>query len=249
MNNSKVSIITPLYNSGKYLSETVRSVIEQSYSDWEMIIVDDCSTDDSYNIAANLAAKDHRITVLRLGSNAGAAVARNTAIDYSTGRYIAFIDSDDLWDNNKLTIQIKFMQDNNYYFTFTGYRLIDDCGKPTGVVRKALKEVKYKRALLSNHIGCSTVIYDAGIIGKVQMPLIKKRQDYGLWLRILKTGITGYGLDTVMASYRLRIGSISSNKLTLIKYQWDLYRKIEGFCFLKAVFYTSTSVLFRILRK
>jgi teichuronic acid biosynthesis glycosyltransferase TuaG len=248
MENKLVSIITPLYNSGKYVKETIESVLSQTYTNWEMIIVDDCSTDNGVEIIQEYAKKDSRIKLISLAKNSGAAVARNTAIKVAKGFYIAFLDSDDLWKPEKLERQIHFMEKNDYSFTFTSYQQITEDGKKIERIIKVPPILSYRQALLKNPIGCLTVIYSAEKLGKIYMPLIRKRQDYALWLKILKSGVKGYGLNQVLAYYRLRKSSISSNKLDLIKYQWKLYRKIEKLSVPESVFYLSCVVFQKLFK-
>lgn len=242
-----VSIITPVYNCGKYIGETIESVLKQSYQNWEMIVVDDCSTDNSAKIIKEYMSSEPRIKYFKLDKNSGAAVARNTAIEHAKGRFIAFLDSDDLWHPDKLKKQIEFMKKNNYAFTFTGFQQINEEGQLLNKYMPALKKINYKKALYTNYIGCLTAVYDVSKLGKVYMPLIRKRQDYGLWLKILKKVDYGYGLDKSLAYYRVRNGSVSSNKLSLIRYQWQLYRDIEELAIMKSIFYISYTVILKLL--
>ena len=234
-----VSIITPLHNSSKFISETIQSVLNQTYRDWEMIIVDDCSTDDSAEIVESFAEKDERIKLYHLKVNSGAAVARNTAIEKAKGRYIAFLDSDDLWTTTKLEEQISFMIKNNHSFTFTAYNKIDEKGKKFGEINVPTK-VNYNDLLKTCSIGCLTAIYDSKELGKIYMPLIRKRQDYGLWLRILKITPFAYAINKPLANYRVRTGSLSGNKIKAAKYQWKIYREIEKLTIIKSTWYFTT---------
>jgi glycosyltransferase involved in cell wall biosynthesis len=246
--NSLVSIITPLYNSEKFIEETIQSVLNQTYSNWEMIIVNDCSTDNGVDILKKYSEKDNRIKLIQLIKNGGGAVARNRAIEEAKGKYIAFLDSDDLWKPEKLEKQIKFMKENSYSFTFTKYQQMNENGEKLEKYIEVPKTLNYKQALLKNPIGCLTVIYDSEKLGKVYLPLIRKRQDYALWLKILKSGVTGYGLNENLAYYRLRENSISSNKVDLIKYQWKLYREIEKLNIFESIFYLSCVVFQKIFK-
>lgn len=233
-----VSIIMPLYNCQAYMSESIDSVLNQTYSSWELILVDDNSTDSTLRVAKEFELSDQRIKVLELKNNSGAAVARNTAIALASGRYIAFLDSDDLWHEEKLSKQLSFMQDNQVAFTYSSYKQIDEEGKLLAEISVPSK-VGYKQLLKTNVIGCLTVIYDTKMIGKHEMPLIRKRQDFGLWLKLLKTVDYAYGIKEPLAFYRVRKGSISSNKLSAAKFTWDLYRKIECLPLHKALYYFS----------
>ncbi|MBP2833267.1 glycosyltransferase family 2 protein [Aquimarina sp. U1-2] len=242
----KVSIITPVYNSEKFLRETIDSVIAQTFEDWEMILIDDRSTDNSWGIIDECRVKDHRIKSYKLNKNSGAGVARNKAIRLAKGRFIAFLDSDDMWHPEKLQKQLDFMQSNNFAFSFTSYRQIDEEGNEIRII-KSKKRVTYKEALFDNPIGCLSAMYDAEVLGKQYMPTIRKRQDYALWLKILKL-TTAHGLNEVLAYYRVRKDSISSNKVNLIKYQWRLYREIEGFSKIKSLFYLLNVVINKIIK-
>lgn len=247
MINETVSIITPVYNSEEFLRETIDSVIAQTYQNWEHILVDDCSTDKSASIIKEYANKDSRIRYFKLTENSGAGLARNKAIEIAKGRYIAFLDSDDLWLSEKLEIQLQFMQSKNVVFSFSSYLQIDEHGEEVRKKVLANAHITYNRALKYNPVGCLTAIYDSKILGKCFMPLIRKRQDFALWLKILKR-VDGYGIMTPLAYYRLRRDSISSNKLNLIKYQWELYRHIEKLSFGKSVYYLLTSIIHSLMK-
>lgn len=234
--NNIVSIITPLYNSSEFLEDTIRSVINQSYQKWEMIIVDDCSADNSFEIVQQIAKHEKRIKLIRLQSNQGAAIARNIAIENAIGDFIAFLDSDDLWEPKKLEKQINFMTEKDVYFCYSAYNKIDEDGTYRGKV-KVPNKVTYNQLLNTNVIGCLTAIYNANVLGKIYMPNIRKRQDYALWLKILKKGINAYGINEPLATYRVRNNSISSNKLIAAKYQWQIYRRIEKINFVKSVYH------------
>jgi glycosyltransferase involved in cell wall biosynthesis len=233
---NKVSIITPLYNSEEFISETIESVLSQSYNNWEMIIVDDCSTDNGVNIVKKYQKECEKIKLIRLDNNSGAAVARNVAIKKAKGRFIAFLDSDDYWHPEKLKKQISFMSNNNYAFTFSYYQNVDINNKK-GKIITAPEIVTYNTLLDSGVIGCLTAIYDIKKLGKIYMPLIRKRQDYALWLKILKRDIKAHCLDEVLAYYRKGNVSISSNKLSAAKYQWKIYREIEELSLLKSIYH------------
>lgn len=247
MSSPVVSIITPLHNSASFISDTIRSVQAQTFADWEMIIVDDCSTDDSVATVERFAAADDRIKIIRLKNNAGAAVARNTAIEAAEGRYIAFLDSDDLWLPEKLIIQLQFMQDKDIAFSYSAYEKVDEQGQPLGLMGVPDK-VNYDQLLKCCVIGCLTAIYDTHKLGKVYMPLIRKRQDLGLWLRLLKKVDYAYGIQQPLAQYRVRSGSISSNKSNAAVYTWRLYREIEQLNLLKASYYFSHYAVRGVLR-
>ena len=232
-----VSIITPTYNCGKFIGETIESVQQQTYTDWEMIIVDDCSTDDTKNVVAKYQEQDERIKYHCLTENSGAAVARTKAMDLAAGQYMAFLDSDDLWMPDKLEKQLEFMQKNNYAFTSTSYQHMTEDGKMMPKVLNAVPKTDYNRLLLDCPVGNSTVMYDVSKMGKFQVPDIRKRNDDALWLAMLKKEKYIYGMPEIMMKYRLRKNSISRNKLSLVKYTWKLYREIEHLSIFKSVWH------------
>lgn len=247
-NNTLVSIITPVYNSGRFIKETIESVQLQTYKEWEMILVDDCSTDNSKKIITDIQKTDSRIKYIELKKNSGAAVARNTAIEAARGRYIAFLDSDDIWSINKLEKQINFMTENNYGFSFTSYELIDEDGKKTNKIVNVPIKINYDGLLKNTIIGCLTVIIDRKIIGDFRMPTIRKGQDTATWLKILKKYDFAYGLNENLAKYRIVKGSISSNKLQALKRTWNIYRNIEGLSLIKSI-YVFTIYVINAIRK
>lgn len=240
-----VSIITPVFNSEKYISDTIESVLLQTYMQWEHILVDDCSSDTSEAIIKSYQARDPRIKYHSLKINSGAGIARNKGIELAKGNYIAFLDSDDLWYPEKLEKQLHFMQKNGYHFTFTDYDMINENGQKLSKIVKAKPVLTYKKALFKNPIGCLSVMYDVDFFEKKYMPVIRKRQDYGLWLELLKK-TNGYGLNECLASYRMGNESISANKLALIKYEWKLYREVEGLSWVKSLFYLVSAIILKL---
>lgn len=247
MNQPLVSIIMPLYNSEKFIRETLDSILKQTYKNFEVLITDDLSKDKGPKIVLEYQKKDSRIKYFKLSKNSGAAVARNNSIEKSLGKYIAFLDSDDIWKENKLEKQIDFMEKNNYLFTYTEYEQILEDGTKTNKKISALKKIDYSSALYYNPIGCLTAIYNAEKLGKIYMPLIRKRQDYGLWLKILKM-TDGHGLNQNLAEYRLRKESMSANKIEMIKWHWKLYREIEKFSIIRSVFHVLIYIFIKISR-
>ena len=235
-----VSIITPVYNRTSTIQATMASVINQSYPSWEMILVDDCSTDDSVNLIRSVMEQDERIKLIVLKTNGGAATARNKGIEAAHGRFIAFLDSDDLWKPTKLEKQVAFSLSHNAALTHTKYEWIDNDGTRSGKIISAPVRLSYNKMLHSNYIGCLTAMYDVQVIGKkVFMPDIEKRQDYALWLRILRNGHEALLLDESLAYYRIGHDSLSSNKLDTILYFYKILRKIEGLGRLKSAYYFS----------
>lgn len=243
-----ISIITPTYNCERFIGETIESVLKQSYKNWEMIIVDDCSTDNTYDVVKKYADNDSRIKYYLLEENSGAAVARTKAMQLATGDYIAFLDSDDLWISNKLECQLKFMKENNYNFTCTEYEQIDENGKSLNKIIKVKNKTNYNGVLLSCPVGNSTVMYNVSKMGKFQVPNIRKRNDDALWLQMLKKEEYIYGIKEVSMKYRIRENSISSNKVDLVKYHWYLYREIEGLSVIRSMLHIGIWGVIKILR-
>lgn len=247
--NELVSVITPLYNADKFIESTIKSVIYQTYQNWEMIVVDDCSRDRGPEIIKKYAESDKRIKLIKLEKNSGGAVARNKAIKEAKGKYLAFLDSDDLWYPQKLEKQVKFMEKNNYDFTYTWYEKMDEEGKLLNEIVKSEDKINYTKLLKSNQIGCLAAIYNAEKLGKIYMPLIRKRQDYALWLQVLKKVDYGYCLKENLAQYRIVNGSVSSNKINLIKYNWKLFRDVEKLSIFKSFYYLSWNIFTKLVLK
>ncbi len=244
-----VSIIMPTYNCGNFIGESIESVVSQTYKNWELIIVDDCSSDGTDTIVAKYVDGYKNINYSKLDINSGPAIARNIGISLASGKYMAFLDSDDLWIANKLEQQIEFMESNQYVLTYTKYMQIDEWGKPNGRMIHSVPKVDYKKMLYQNYIGNSTAIYNCDVLGKVYAPDIRKRNDYALWLRILKTDINAYRLDEVFMKYRVRANSVSSNKVQLVKYQWELYRKVEKLSRIECIYYIVNNIARKLLKR
>jgi len=234
-----ISIITPSYNSKQFIEETIKSVISQTYTNWEMLITDDCSTDGTREIVKEWMNRDNRIHLIELAENGGAAIARNTSIKSAKGKYLAFLDSDDLWTPNKLELQLKFMQDNDVTFSYTAYELMDVDGNPKNKVIEMPSKLNYRDYLKNPIIGCLTAMVDVTKTGPIEMPNIRKRQDFALWLSILRKGFTAHGLNENLAKYRLVPGSISSNKMKTAKQNWKVYREIEKLGVIPSAWYFS----------
>lgn len=233
MEKDLVSIIMPCYNSSKYISQTIESVIAQSYTNWELLITDDCSTDNSRNIVEEFSKSDHRIRLLRLEKNSGAGPARNNSIKEAKGRYIAFLDSDDLWKPEKLTKQLEFMKINKYQFVTCQTEVVDGENKLIGFSKRK-KRVSYTSTLIVNYIGTSSVLYDTKDIGKFYMKPIRHSQDWVLWLDILKATKRAYCLNEPLSVYRSTSTSLSSKKSNYIKYHINIYQEVFGFSKLKS---------------
>lgn len=244
-----ISIVTPAYNSEYSVANTVRSVLDQTLTDWEFLIVDDASSDGTAGIVRRFCQQDDRIRLLELAENSGAAVARNAGISAAQGRYIAFLDSDDLWLPEKLERQVAFMQEHGLAFSYTGYEMITEEGERTGIIHQAPASVSYADMLRYNRIGCLTAMYDTQLLGKVFMPELRKRQDYALWLKILRQTGMASGLPEVLALYRQREGSISSNKVDLIRYHWRLFREFERLSRTRSAYYLAWNVLGKLFIK
>ena len=243
-----VSIITPTYNCGKFIEETIESVLKQTYQNWEMIIVDDCSNDDTKEIVEKYIKQDNRIKYHLLEVNSGAAVARTKAMELAAGEYMAFLDSDDLWVEDKLERQLSFMKKNGYGFTCTNYEQINEVGISLNKVIKTKTKTNYNGVLLSCPVGNSTVMYNVEKLGKFIVPNIRKRNDDALWLQILKKEKYIHGMPNVLMKYRVRTNSISSNKITLIKYHWKLYREIEHLSVIRSAFHICCWVFLKVFK-
>lgn len=236
--NNLISIITPSYNSSVFIKDTINSVISQTYENWEMIIVDDCSTDDSIFIIQELIKDEKRITLVELEKNIGAAMARNRALELAKGRYLAFLDSDDIWINTKLEKQLKFMQENLYPIVFTAYETIDENGNENNHIINTVKSLNMQQYLKNTIIGFSTSMIDTQMIKeKISFLNIRIRQDTNLWITILKNGYTAYGLNENLVKYRIHSNSISANKVKAAKQVWNLYYNIHHFGFFKSIYY------------
>ncbi len=246
--NELVSIIMPSYNTAKFISETIESVLAQTYPNWELIIVDDCSTDDTDAVVCPYLVDD-RIRYIKNEKNSGAAVSRNRALREAKGKWVAFLDSDDLWFPEKLEKQISFMKKNDYHFSYTNYIEIDETTNPNG--RSVTGPKKVTRHGMYNYcwMGCLTVMYDAETIGLIQIADIKKNNDYAMWLKACKKADC-YLLDEVLAKYRKRSGSISNHGYTkLIKWHYKLYREAEKRSPLVSVALTLRNLFWGVLKK
>lgn len=230
-----ISIITPVYNADKYLEETVKSVQAQTYDNWELFLINDGSTDASLKIAKILAKSDKRINLITI-ENSGAAVARNTGIERARGRYLCFIDADDLWEPEKLEKQLHFMQEKDCAFSFTTYAYADKNANKTGKIAHVPSTINYNQALKNTTIFTSTVMLDLEKLKRadVMMPNVKS-EDTATWWKILKKIDQAYGIDNSLTVYRRPGKSLSSNKLCAIKRTWALYRKTEKLSIMKSI--------------
>lgn len=224
--NSTVSIIVPVYNAALCIADTIMSVTRQTYTDYELILVDDGSTDDSRSIISGFLSDKVRLLSNEAGK--GAAGARNTGIRAASGRYLAFIDADDLWSEDKLKKQIAFMQDKGAAFSFTGYEFADRCGKGLGKIVRVPDRITYSEALKNTTIFTSTVMFDMSRLSAedVMMPCVKS-EDTATWWKVLKKTGYAYGLDESLVLYRRMGSSLSSDKIEAMRRIWNLYRRVE----------------------
>lgn len=241
-NDILVSIITPSYNCSRFIKDTIESVIRQTYQNWELLITDDCSTDNSAGIIRRYAEKDSRIKLFMLPTNSGAGIARNNSIREAKGRFIAYLDSDDRWYPWKLETQIMFMLENHYAISYASYLTCDEGGKNTGIIVCRRKETFYtiKR---DDKIGFLTMMYDVEKCGKVELPLMRNREDWAHKINLMKNGTVAYGIKEPLGIYRLVSNSLSSNKKVLIKHNIHVYREVLGWSKLRATMFFYTSFL------
>lgn len=243
-----VSIIMPSYNTAQYIEESIQSVINQSYRDWELIIVDDNSTDDT-DIVIKKYENDNRIIYIKNEENLGAALTRNKAIRAAKGKYIAFLDSDDLWTSDKLSKQINFMQENNYVFTYHNFEKIDEDSNPLNVLVTGPKVVTKRKMYNYGYPGCLTFIYDAEFYGLIQIEDIKKNNDYAILLQLCKKA-NCYLLDETLAKYRIRKQSISHDKLyKKLKSHFDLFHVCDKQNAVKSFYLATKNMVYGIDKK
>lgn len=245
-----VSIVMPSYNCGKYVEQTIRSVQEQTYQSWEIIFVDDCSTDDSVARVMAMKEKDDRISIYHNFKNIGAAASRNIALRHAKGRWIAFLDSDDLWEPTKLERQIRFMEENDYKFSYTYYEEMDADGKDTGVMVLGPPKITKAGMFAFCWPGCLTVMYDASAIGLIQIEDIKKNNDYAMWLKVCQKADC-YLLPESLAKYRRgRSGSVSSHSIsTMIKWHYKLFRDAEKMDVIPSLWHTGINLVCGFYKK
>ncbi len=248
----RVSIVMPMYNCAEFVAESIESVQAQTYQNWELLIVDDLSGDDSVKIVEDYARKDQRIRLLKNERNSGAALSRNYALREAAGKWVAFLDSDDLWKPEKLEKQIRFMERNGYHFSYTQYEEMDDYGVPTGTMWTGPKKVTKAKMFAYNYVGCLTVMYDREHVGLIQIPDLKKRNDYAMWLKVVKH-CPCHLLAEPLARYRVRTsGSITNRKagvLKIVKYYYVMYRRSEEMGWLRAALQTGINLVFGAAKK
>ena len=225
MTNDLVSVVIPVYNAEACIADTILSIKSQTYKNYEIILVDDNSTDRSVSAIEEFLCDNIRLIT---GKGGSAAIARNTGIENAKGRYIAFLDADDLWDPEKLERQLAFMEKHNAAFSFTGYEFADEFGVSVKKLVQVPLKINYKQALKNTTIFTSTVIFDMDKLSKslIMMPNVKS-EDTATWWKVLKTGVMAYGLNEGLTLYRRSSGTLSSNKIEAIRRIWNLYRKVE----------------------
>ncbi len=233
-----VSIIVPVYNAGRFIDETIQTVLDQTYTNWELLLVDDKSTDNSMKLIRPYASKDNRIKLLSNKQNSGAAISRNKGIDAATGRFIAFLDADDLWLPMKLQKQVPFMKERDCAFSFTGYEFANAAGDPNGKKVHVPATITYKQALKNTTISTITVMFDMTKLTKsdIHMPNIRRGQDTATWWKILRQISDAEGLDIALSIYRRSDSTISSNKVVALKRTWHIYRKSEKLSYANAAY-------------
>lgn len=244
-----VSIITPVYQAERFIAETIRSVQQQTYPNWELILVNDCTPDQSVRVIEPFL-EDERIRLIHLAENSGAAVARNAGLAAAKGQYVAFIDSDDCWLPNKLATQLKFMKDTACSFTYTNFALMTEEGQLLKERMTLPAQLDYTGLLKNTAIACSTVVIDRQQVGDIRMPLVRKGQDTATWLKLMREqSLTAYLVDEVLNRYRQVEGSISSNKIGALKRTWHTYRNLEQLPLHRCVYYFAHYVIQAILRR
>ncbi len=230
-----VSIVMPMFNAEEFVAEAIESVILQDYTCWELLVIDDCSTDGSVKLVKDWIKREPKIRLITSNVNGGPAAARNIGIRAAAGTYLAFLDSDDYWHKNKLSRQLNFMRTGKLV-TFTGYQKVSEQRSNKGKPIYARESVNYSQLLNSNDIPCLTAIYNLNGLGKRYMKSVG-HEDYVFWLSILKEGTTAYGLNEVLAYYRVRPGSVSNDKFKAAGFQWNIYRNIENLSLLKSLYH------------
>ncbi len=251
-----VSIITPAFNAEKFIANSVQSVKNQTHIDWEMIIVDDCSTDKTVSIIQDFARNDSRIKLVCLAKNSGTGVARSIAMQQIKGQFVAFLDADDLWKPNKLSVQLAFMKQHQLPFTFCFYECINEAGLSLHKTIKSPKKLSYRQLFFCNYIGNLTAIYKRSFFENITVSSIRKRQDWMLWLFILKKIKTAKPVPESLAFYRIRENSLSASKINLLQHNFNVYRLfhqynwfISGVCMLGFLFTQLLVKPFYVARK
>lgn len=236
-NTPVVSVVMPAYNAATYLPNTVQSVLEQSFKDLELLIVDDASSDHTFEVVEKLSATDSRITYIKLDENQGVANARNVGVQHSRGEYVAFLDSDDIWLPDKLKIQLTFMQQHQVDFSYCSYEVVDDHGTKIGERKISETKLDYHEMLKGNRIGLLTVMLSRKIAQRYPFPEIN-HEDYACWLSIARNGTVAYlASEQILAKYRKHQTSLSANKIQAAQWTWTIYRRHEHLGLFKSFYY------------
>lgn len=233
--DSLISVVIPAHDIDDFISIAVDSVLGQTWRNVEVIVVDDCSTDDTVNRVEEVAAQDPRVRLLRNSMNLGGAATRNRGLEAAQGKYVAFLDGDDFWAPEKLERQMQYMQESGAELCYTAIQKMDVDGIPFGKLQSVPDSVNYQELLGNPLIGCSTVLLDYEAVGRPLMPDIRKRQDFAFWLMLLRNGTKAVGINEPLTFYRVRPGSLSSNKLSAAHYVWRVYRELEYLPLYRAV--------------
>ncbi len=236
MKSDLVSIIVPVYNAEKFLKDTIETVLNQSYDNWELLLINDCSSDDSKKIARPFLSG--KVKWIDMKKNGGAALTRNKGIEEAKGKFICFLDADDLWNSKKLEKQINFMKEKDCTFSFTGYEFADENGAPNGKKVFVPSKINYRQALKNTTIWTSTVMFDMEKLNKddIYMPNVKRGQDTATWWKVLKKINYAYGLNEILSYYRRTNESLSANKIKALKRTWNLYRNVEHLGIIKSLY-------------
>lgn len=243
-----VSVIIPLYNSANYITPTIKSVLSQTYQNFEIILVDDYSKDNTFDVVSEFTKKDNRIKYFKQPVNKGAAEARNRGMDEATGQYIAFLDSDDLWNQDKLEKQLSFMKERNASFVYCAYDWVDENENLIKGKVKIKSQVEYKDLLTKTLISTPTVIFDRYILGDVRMPLRRTGQDYAFWLLLLRETYA-FGIDEALVHVRRRTGSLSKNKFQNLRDIWETQTRLEGINKLSALYHILRYIFFTFKKR
>ncbi|TBW27749.1 glycosyltransferase family 2 protein [Gramella sp. KN1008] len=230
-----VSVIMPAYNSEAFISEAILSVLQQTYPNWELLIIDDGSSDSSFQIIEKYSKTEARIRILKNPTNQGTHISRNKGIKAATGDFIAFVDADDRWKPEKLQKQLQILSKEGIPACFSSYELISEDGKPLNKKIEALPVLTYDKLLKANYVGNLTGIYSVKALGKIYCPAIRKRQDWALWLKVIEKGGPMQSIRESLAVYRVRKNSISNNKLEMLRYNFRIYNQVLGYGLIKSL--------------
>lgn len=246
--NPLVSIITPVYNGERFIEQCIDSVLNQKYTNWELLVIDDCSQDSTVDLVEVYCSKDERVKIIKNNKNKGVANSRNQGIISSKGEYIAFLDSDDLWKEEKLEKQIPFMMEKNYEFTFSNYDVIDEESKYLRTVNCKYRKVNYNSMLKKNYIGCLTAVVRADVLKKYSIPLIR-HEDYALWLDILENDVEyAINIGENLAYYRISKNSLSANKIKSAIWTWNIYRNYKKMSIIKSFIYFCSYIIKSVIK-